>query len=212
MFKKKLAYKTMTVLVVPAALLLLYAYGFFNTEENSANVKKPEIRSEQSASSFKPVSIKDSVGNIVTVKRKIERIVVSYYGCAEVLRSLSYAGKIVGVGETITDRPFYFPKLSSLPSTGKTTFNEIEQILALNPDTVILRTRAGDTETRVPRGRAGMVKFLPQAVEIFTQMSRYLFLSLLPRILSARTRISLLRLEDGESMISEAMELTPFLQ
>ncbi len=148
MLKKKLACKTITVLIVPAALLILYAYGFFNTEENFVSYRKLETHSEQPGSPFKPVSIKDSVGNKVIVKRKIERIVVSYYGCAEVLRSLSYAGKIVGVGETIIDRPFYFPKLSSLPSTGKTTFNEIEQILKLNPDTVILRTRAGDTETR----------------------------------------------------------------
>ncbi len=148
MFKKNLFYKIITVLTVPATLLILYTYVLGNNAAISASYSKPETRSEQSTSTFTPVSITDSVGNKVTVKKQIKRIVVSYYGCAEVLRSLSCAEKIVGVGETITDRHFYFPKLSALPSTGKTTVNEIERILKLNPDTVILRTQTGDIETR----------------------------------------------------------------
>ncbi len=148
MFNTKLSYKTMTTLIVSAALLTLLFSIFFKKEAALASYGKTETISEQSGSTFTPVSITDSVGNNVTVRKKIDRIVVSYYGCAEVLRSLSCAEKIVGVGETITDRPFFFPKLSCLPSTGKTTFNEAEQILRLNPDTVILRTRTQDTETR----------------------------------------------------------------
>ena len=95
-----------------------------------------------------PVTITDTAGNDVNVQKPLKRIVVAYYGCAEVMRSLDADDRIVGVGKTITDRPVYFPRLSTLPSTGKTTFNEVELILNLNPDAVIIGTGSRNNETR----------------------------------------------------------------
>jgi iron complex transport system substrate-binding protein len=100
------------------------------------------------ATSAYPVTITDTAGNEIVVEKPLERIVVAYYGCAEVMRSLKAEDKIVGVGKTITTRPAYFPKLSALPSTGNTTFNEAELILKLAPDAVIIGTGSRNTETR----------------------------------------------------------------
>ncbi len=96
-----------------------------------------------------PVTITDTAGNEITIQHPLKRIVVAYYGCAEVMRSLDAAGRIVGVGKTISDRPDYFPQLSKLPSTGKTTFNEAELILDLSPDAVIIGTGSRNSETRL---------------------------------------------------------------
>ena len=100
-------------------------------------------------SDWVPVTITDTAGNDITIQNPLERIVVAYYGCAEIMRSLDADGRIVGVGKTITDRPAYFPRLSKLPSTGKTTFNEAELILDLNPDAVIIGTGSRNSETRL---------------------------------------------------------------
>ena len=98
--------------------------------------------------SFSPISITDTEENEIVINKPLERIVVAYYGCAEVMRSLDAANLIVGVGETITSRPAYFPELSALPATGKTSFNEAEKILKLNPDAVIIGIGSRNGETR----------------------------------------------------------------
>jgi len=100
------------------------------------------------AEKMSPLTIIDTAGNEIVVNKPLERIVVAYYGCAEVMRSLNEEDKIVGVGKTIIKRPDYFPQLSNLPSTGNTTFNEAELILSLTPDAVIIGTGSRNNETR----------------------------------------------------------------
>ncbi len=97
-----------------------------------------------------PGTIVDTVGNVIKVNQPAKRIVVSYYGAAEILRSLGVAHRVVGIGETIQLRKTFFPRLGKLPCFGLPSSNSkvIEKILSLKPDLVILRTRANDNQTR----------------------------------------------------------------
>ncbi len=136
MQRKKLFFLTV-FLFLAAGAVFLWGEGI-KEEPVQGNVVK-ETRS---------VTVIDSAGNEISVNKPLERIVVAYYGCAEVMRSLNAEDKIVGVGKTVTARPDYFPRLSGLPSTGNTTFNEAEQILNLYPDAVIIGTGSRNNETR----------------------------------------------------------------
>ena len=107
-----------------------------------------EADSSVEAEAVYPRTIVDTEGNEVTVTEPVSRIVVSYYGGAEVLRTLDAQDLIVGVGSTITSRPDFFPALSALPGTGKTSVDEVELVLDLEPDMVIIGTGSSNAEVK----------------------------------------------------------------
>ncbi len=77
-----------------------------------------------------PNTVVDTVGNIIKINQPAKRIVVSYYGAAEILRSLGVADRVVGVGKTVKQRKTFFPRLGKLPSIGIPSANSkvIEKI------------------------------------------------------------------------------------
>jgi iron complex transport system substrate-binding protein len=84
----------------------------------------------------------DIDGETVTVHKPIERIIVSYYSIAEMIRTLGAKDKVVGVGDIVCkDHPKFFPDLAKLPGIGLESDPDIETILELEPDIVITLCR-----------------------------------------------------------------------
>ena len=74
---------------------------------------------------------------IVTVKKPVNRIIVTWLDSAQILRALNAADKIVGVATQIKDRPPLYPELSRLPSIGSDGTPDFEEILNLQPDIIL---------------------------------------------------------------------------
>jgi iron complex transport system substrate-binding protein len=74
---------------------------------------------------------------IVTVKKPVNRIIVTWLDSAQILRALNAADKIVGVATQIKDRPPLYPELSRLPSIGSDRIPDFEEILNLQPDIIL---------------------------------------------------------------------------
>lgn len=82
------------------------------------------------------LTIVDANGDDVTVSMPLGRIVVLNTDVAEAIRALGAKDRIVGVTEGMTEITTFFPDLSENPSVGKWSSPDIEEILALNPDTI----------------------------------------------------------------------------
>lgn len=85
-----------------------------------------------------PRTINDTRGQVITVWKPPERIIIFEHGIAEDFRSLNAQDKLVAVDDYIKELPVYFPKLSKLPSIGDIYSPNLEAILELEPDAVIL--------------------------------------------------------------------------
>ena len=80
----------------------------------------------------KELTLVDSADRIVTVKKPVERVVWMNIYSADVPQMFGIEDKIVGVGDYIKDEGVRFPKLSKLPSVGRSP-PDYEMILSLNP-------------------------------------------------------------------------------
>ena len=85
----------------------------------------------------KELTVVDDIDRIVTVDRPVERIVVTYHGHGEIINAIGAEDKVVGVGDSITERKTFFPELSKLPSVGDDHEPDLEKIIELEPDIVI---------------------------------------------------------------------------
>ena len=94
----------------------------------------------------KEITIVDANGDVETIRKPVERIVVLYKDSPEVLRTLSAMDKIVGVGSYIKQYDYvFFPEISKLPGVGLPWYPDYEAILTLYPD--VLLTFSSETET-----------------------------------------------------------------
>ena len=88
----------------------------------------------------KELTIVDSQNKIVTVKKQINRVVVTWRGPLEMLRTIGVkADKIVGVESRIWETRYYetfFSEYQDKPRIGTIGSPDIEKILSLNPDCV----------------------------------------------------------------------------
>jgi iron complex transport system substrate-binding protein len=100
----------------------------------------------------KELTFEDSLGEAVTVRKPVERIVVEMSDSAEILRALNAKNKIVAVSEWFKDKDamFLFPELSKLPSVGSWSEPDYEAILNLNPDVVIPFGRVLEYKEKLP--------------------------------------------------------------
>ena len=88
----------------------------------------------------KELTLLDSVDRIVTVKKPMERIVVSSRNIIETMRSIKAADKIVGVSDAVIKDKLFFPEFSKLPTVGTGWTLDYEAVLSLNPDLVCTYT------------------------------------------------------------------------
>ena len=87
----------------------------------------------------KELTLVDSADRIVTVKKPVERIVVCSPDIVEALKILGSTDKLVGVGDSVIKKSFYFPELRDTPIVccGSKELN-YEAAVAVDPDIVIL--------------------------------------------------------------------------
>ena len=86
----------------------------------------------------KEITVVDSADRIVTVKKPVERIVVCAPDVAEALKVLGSTDKLVGVGDGVIKKSYYFPELSDKPIVGTHKKLNYEAAVAVEPDIVIL--------------------------------------------------------------------------
>jgi len=93
----------------------------------------------------KELTFIDGDGETATVHKPIERIVVAYDNHAEVLRVLGAKDRVVGVDDMISKFTTFFPDLAKKPCVGSRFDLDVEVILELEPDIVIMGSRAWHT-------------------------------------------------------------------
>ncbi|BDC36570.1 ABC transporter substrate-binding protein [Candidatus Methanoliparum sp. LAM-1] len=85
------------------------------------------------------IQVVDSTGNIKTITKPVNRIVVLNPDAAQAVKVLGKEDRIVGIDASIEVQPTLFPNISKLPSIGIAApiIINIEAIKRLNPDLVI---------------------------------------------------------------------------
>ena len=90
----------------------------------------------------KELTFVDFDGVTETVNKPLNRIVTIFSYHPQACRIVGAKDRVVGVDESVINRPTFFPDLSKLPSIGTWGYYDIEAILELEPDIVIIGTRA----------------------------------------------------------------------
>lgn len=85
----------------------------------------------------KNLTIMDSKGDIVTIKKPLKRVVALSDDAVEILRSIEADASLVGAESRVMDNREFFGALSDLPTVGKWNDPDVEAILKLDPDAVI---------------------------------------------------------------------------
>jgi iron complex transport system substrate-binding protein len=100
----------------------------------------------------KELTIIDTAGNIVTIDKPLERIIVLNRNTLETMRSLKLKKeKIIGLATRIIGREIFFPEFKDSSKVGSAFSPDIEKILELHPDAVFLfatHSRASGGEVR----------------------------------------------------------------
>jgi ABC-type Fe3+-hydroxamate transport system, periplasmic component len=87
----------------------------------------------------KELAIIDTAGNIVTIDKPLERIIVLNWNTLEAMRSLKLEKeKIICVSKSTVGKEKFFPEFKDSPSAGSGWSPDIEKILELDPDAVFL--------------------------------------------------------------------------
>jgi len=120
--------KVLTTGALFASVAVLAACGASETE-TTEEVKKDETESAETGAF--PVTVKDAIGNEITMDKAPERIVSLSPVNTEILYGLDLGDEIVGR----TDNDNYPPEITEKPSVGDIMFSA-EEVIALNPDIV----------------------------------------------------------------------------
>ena len=115
--------KLWTLAGTAALAIMLAACG---AEEETKAPAKEEA-------SHYPLTVKDSVGNEVTIEEQPERIISLAPSNTEILYALGLEEQIVG----LTTNDNYPPEVSEKPTVGDMNFN-VEEIINLTPDLVLI--------------------------------------------------------------------------
>jgi len=93
----------------------------------------------------KEITVIDSLGNIVTVNKPVNRIVATFSQVLELLRTFKLEkDRMVGAesvfysGKTLANYKLFFPEWIDLPSVGTISNPDVEAILDLHPDVALL--------------------------------------------------------------------------
>lgn len=125
---------------------------------NASETETPEDGKEEGTESAEsaafPVTVKDALGNEVTIEQAPERIVTLSPVNTEILYGLGLGDEIVGR----TDNDNYPPEVTEKPSVGDIMFSA-EEVIALNPD-IVLAHASGmyGTEAQIDQLQAAGVK------------------------------------------------------
>jgi len=123
--------KKLLILVLTAALLLI---GCTNTVTTTTTAAAETTAATAAVAEEKAVTITDTAGRQVTLEKPAERIVALAAADCEILYELGVGDKLVGRGEYCD----YPEAVLALPAVQSGSETNMEQVLALEPDLVIL--------------------------------------------------------------------------
>lgn len=145
--------KKLYSLLLVLALTVSMAAGCGKTEKSTTNSdtkKEEEVKKEEEKvpETTYPLTIKDQIGNEVTIKEQPKRIVSGYYISSSTCLALGLKDKLVAVEEKIDQRPIYkyaaADIMDSVGNVGSAKAFDLEACLAAGPDLVILPKKAQD--------------------------------------------------------------------
>ncbi len=117
-------------------------------EEAEAPAEEAAEEPAQEAAVTFPLTVKDQLGNEVTVEHVAERVVSGYYISSSTCIALGLKDKLVATEEKIEKRPIYKLAASELIGTignvGSAKAFDLEACIAAEPDLVILPKKAKD--------------------------------------------------------------------
>jgi iron complex transport system substrate-binding protein len=125
--KKWKQYIALLVVVLTFGLL----FGCNGANESKAPAKKEATKTEQAQAAF-PVTVKDGLGEEVTIKSKPQKIVSLIPSNTEIAYALGLGDKIVGV----SDFDNYPEDVKKKAKIGGMEFN-VEKVISLKPDLVL---------------------------------------------------------------------------
>jgi iron complex transport system substrate-binding protein len=99
----------------------------------------------------KELTFADANGDVETIRKPVERIIVVYMDNAELIRILNAKDKVVGVDYCIAKREIQFPELSKLTCVGGMSRPDYEAILKLNPDLLLeFSSKTAEKKEKLP--------------------------------------------------------------
>ena len=139
-YEKELFFEFVNCCFLVFAILLTGCREAVQIEKQVENAK-PIVVNE----SEYPKTIVDSAGRMVTVNKVPERVVIPWPQPYEALRTLDISkSSIVGIAKDLPPIDYdFFPEVKRIRSVGEQWNPDIEEILSLNPDTVILHPISG---------------------------------------------------------------------
>ena len=85
----------------------------------------------------KELTLIDSEGNTKTVAMPVNKILTLNSDCTEAIRAIGAKDRIIGIESATAGHTNFFPELSTLPTVGRGSGPDLEEILEINPDIVM---------------------------------------------------------------------------
>ena len=85
----------------------------------------------------KELTLIDSEGNTNTVSMPVNEILTLNSDCTEAIRAIGAKDRIIGIESATAGHTNFFPEISTLPSVGRGSGPDLEEILEMNPDIVM---------------------------------------------------------------------------
>ncbi|MGL6173848.1 MAG: ABC transporter substrate-binding protein [Cellulosilyticaceae bacterium] len=134
---------------------------------------QPEKETEQTESEqAETITITDQLGRQVEIPKKVERIVSSYYITSSLLIALGAEDRVVGVEMKADTREIYkkaAPQFLDLPGIGTAKTINVEEVLALNPDVVIMPYRLKEFIPQFEALNIPVIAVEPESFENFLE-------------------------------------------
>ena len=145
--KRRIAMKKLLSLAL--ALIMVIAMLASCTKPGLNNpTLEPDIDETPSNTTVFPLTVKDQLGNEVTIEHVAERIVSGYYISSSTCIALGLKDKLVATEEKIDKRPIYklaAPELiGTIGNVGSAKAFDLEACIDAEPDLVILPKKAKD--------------------------------------------------------------------
>lgn len=148
-----------------ALILLVFIFaGCTNSgTNNSSNTPASSIQTETQKPVTDKIEVTDMAGRKITLDKPAEKIVVLSAADCEILYAIGAGDKLVGRGEYCD----YPEEVNSIPSVESGMETNIEQIIALNPQVVIMSKMAQSKEHAETLEKAGIKVVVsdPQNIE-----------------------------------------------
>ncbi|NLJ40573.1 MAG: ABC transporter substrate-binding protein [Clostridiales bacterium] len=138
-----------------------------------SDIGDTSIADGSSSQSGQQVTVTDHLNRSVTINKKPERIISSYYISTSALIALGLKDNLVGIEDNAQKRPIYSfvaPDLLDLPSVGTVKELNLEGCIALDPDLVVLPIKLKDQINTLGDMGITVIGVNPENQELLNEM------------------------------------------